>query len=162
IPLLILTPAQYGIFIHTPNLSHGAGPLVLLLGFCLAFTVASPAVRYPLLVALDFLLLHTGFGILAGVLAPPLVALCALSGARARRAGGAADGAMRRADAREPRDLLHRLRPARSRPGPGRASPARGLRALRRTDVRERARAQGRRPARADRRRARRGRRARG
>jgi len=86
IPLLVLTPAQYGIFLHTPNLSHAAGPLVLLLVFCLAFTLRRRALRYPALVALDFLLIHSGFGIFAGALAPPLLCLCAL---RDARAGGA-------------------------------------------------------------------------
>lgn len=82
IPLLVLTPAQYGIFIHTPNLSHGAGPLVLLLAFCLAFAIARRAVRYAVLVVLDFALIHSGFGIIAGALAPPLFLLCALREAR--------------------------------------------------------------------------------
>ena len=90
IPLLILTPAQYGIFIHTPNLSHGAGPLVLLLAFCLAFTVRRRALRYPALVALDFLLIHSGFGIVAGALAPPLLAACARCATRAREGARAA------------------------------------------------------------------------
>ena len=71
IPLLVLTPAQYGIFIHSPNPSHGAGPLVLLLALCLAFTAERRALRYPLLVANDFVLVHTGFGIAA-----PLVPRC--------------------------------------------------------------------------------------
>src|SRR4029453_13861349 len=61
IPLLLLTPAQYGIFLHTPNLSHAAGPLVLLLAFCLAFTLRQRALRSPALVALDFLLIHSRF-----------------------------------------------------------------------------------------------------
>lgn len=89
IPLLILTPAQYGIFIHTPNLSHGAGPLVLLLAFCLAFTLRGRSLRYPALVALDFVLVHSGFGIVAGALAPPLLCLCALRDARAHGARAA-------------------------------------------------------------------------
>src|SRR6185436_729500 len=89
IPLLLLTPAQYGIFIHTPNLSHGAGPLVLLLAFCLAFTLERRALRYPALAALAFVLVHSGFGLLAGVLAPPLLLLCALGDARARGARAA-------------------------------------------------------------------------
>ncbi|HKA13479.1 MAG TPA: hypothetical protein VKH41_00555 [Myxococcota bacterium] len=83
IPLLVLTPAQYGIFIHTPNPSHGAGPLVLLLALCLAFTVERRAVRYPAVVALHFLMIHTGFGLLAAPLVPGLLGVCALRDARA-------------------------------------------------------------------------------
>jgi hypothetical protein len=82
IPLLLLTPAQYGVFLHTPNLSHGVGPLVLWLAFCLAFTLHRRALRYGALAALDFLLIHTGFGVIAGVVAPPLFALCAVCDAR--------------------------------------------------------------------------------
>jgi hypothetical protein len=86
IPLLVFTPAQYGIFIHTPNPSHGAGPVALLLAICLAFTVRSRAVRYGAVAALDFALVHSGFGIVGGALAPPLLAACAV---RDARTGGA-------------------------------------------------------------------------
>ena len=77
IPLLILTPAQYGIFVHTPNLSHGAGPLVLLLVFALGFTIERRALRYAGLVALSLVAIHTGFGVFVGGLAPVLLGLCA-------------------------------------------------------------------------------------
>jgi hypothetical protein len=90
IPLLLLTPAQYGVFLHTPNLSHGVGPLVLWLLFCLAFTLRSRALRYGALAVLDFLLIHTGFGLIAGAVAPGLLALCAIADARELGVRGAA------------------------------------------------------------------------
>ena len=89
IPLLILTPAQYGIFLHTPNLSHGAAPLFGLLLLCAAFTLESGGRRYAALVALDFALLHTGFGIFVGALTPPLLILLALHERRAAAASAA-------------------------------------------------------------------------
>ncbi|TMA34812.1 MAG: hypothetical protein E6J87_05810 [Deltaproteobacteria bacterium] len=89
IPLLVLTPAQYGIFIHTPNPSHGAGPLVLLLALCLAFTAERRALRYPLLVAIDFVLVHTGFGMIAAPLVPALLGACTLCDARSSGARAA-------------------------------------------------------------------------
>src|SRR5262249_48081152 len=63
IPLLILTPAQYGIFVHIPNASHGAAPLLLLVALCWACTLRRRAPRCAAIVALAFLLIHTGFGI---------------------------------------------------------------------------------------------------
>ena len=82
IPLLLLTPAQYGIFIHTPNASHAAGPLALLMLFCLAQTLEERRARYGTLVALDFVMIHTGFAIFAGALTPTLLAISALRDGR--------------------------------------------------------------------------------
>jgi hypothetical protein len=82
IPLLLLTPAQYGIFIHTPNASHSAGPLVLLVLYALAWTLRRRAARYVAIVAVDFLAIHTGFGFFLGVLTPALLAIACLRDAR--------------------------------------------------------------------------------
>ena len=73
IPLLILTPAQYGIFVHIPNASHGAAPLLLLVALCCACTLPRRAPRCAALVVLNFLLVHTGFGIFAGLITPVLL-----------------------------------------------------------------------------------------
>jgi hypothetical protein len=73
IPLLLLTPAQYGIFLHIPNASHGAAPLLLLVALGCACTLARRTPRCAALVALGFLLLHTGFGLIAGALVPLLL-----------------------------------------------------------------------------------------
>jgi len=73
IPLLLLTPAQYGIFVHIPNASHGAAPLLLLVALGWACTHPRRAPRCAALVALDFVLVHTGFGLIAGALVPVLL-----------------------------------------------------------------------------------------
>ena len=70
IPLLILTPAQYGIFIHTPNPAHSAVPLLLVVLYGHALTLRAERARYGALLALNFMLIHTGFGVFAGVLTP--------------------------------------------------------------------------------------------
>ena len=84
IPLVLLTPAQYGIFMHAPNASHGAGPLVLLMLTGHAFLIRDLRLRYAALVALDFVMVHSGFAIFAGALVPLLIAISAY---HARRAG---------------------------------------------------------------------------
>jgi hypothetical protein len=73
IPLLVLTPAQYGIFVHIPNASHGAAPLLLLVALCCACTLLHRTSRCAALVVLNFLLVHTGFGIFAGAITPVLL-----------------------------------------------------------------------------------------
>jgi len=73
IPLLVLTPAQYGIFVQTPNASHGAAPLLLLVALGCACTLRHRSARCAVLVVLDFLLVHTGFGIVAGAITPVLL-----------------------------------------------------------------------------------------
>ncbi len=89
IPLLLLTPAQYGIFTHAPNASHCAGPLVLLLLMGHALLIQSPRRRVAALVGLDFLAVHTGFAIFAGAVLPVLLALAAWRERRAGRPGEA-------------------------------------------------------------------------
>jgi hypothetical protein len=73
IPLLVLTPAQYGVFLHIPNASHGVAPLLLLVALGCACTLARRSLRCAALVALNFLLLHTGFGLVAGAITPLLL-----------------------------------------------------------------------------------------
>lgn len=85
IPLLLLTPAQYGIFLHAPNASHCAGPIALILLACHALLIRDRATRYATLAALDFVLVHTGFAIFAGAVLPVLLGLAALQDHRAGR-----------------------------------------------------------------------------
>jgi len=94
IPLLLLTPAQYGIFLHAPNASHCAGPIALLLLTCHALLIRDRATRYATLVVLDFFLIHTGFAIFAGALVPGLLGIAAWQDRRAGRRREAAFAAV--------------------------------------------------------------------
>jgi len=73
--LMFLTPLQYSIFASVPNPSHGSVPLLLLMLYCLAWTLRSAAVRYALVLLLNLMLIYTGFGLLVGLLTPVLLAL---------------------------------------------------------------------------------------
>lgn len=72
--LIFLTPLQWSIFASVPNLSHGSAPLLLLMCYCMAWTLALPGIRYATVLTLNFLLIYTGFGLSAGVLTPILLA----------------------------------------------------------------------------------------
>jgi hypothetical protein len=89
IPLLVLTPAQYGIFVHIPNASHGAAPLLLLIALCCGCTLAGRAPRCAALLVLNFLLIHTGFGIFAGAITPVLLVSDCVEAARGEGARAA-------------------------------------------------------------------------
>jgi hypothetical protein len=89
IPLLILTPAQYGIYLHIPNASHGAAPLLLLVALCWVCTLPRRWVRCAAMVALNFLLVHTGFGVIAGAITPLLLVSECVEAWRGEGAGAA-------------------------------------------------------------------------
>jgi hypothetical protein len=74
IPLILLTPLQYETLVITPNFAHGPLPLLLVLVFCLAWTVPNPPWRYSLILLLNFLAIHTGFGLFLGVITPVALA----------------------------------------------------------------------------------------
>jgi hypothetical protein len=86
IPLIALTPAQYGIFVHTVNASQAAAPLLLVAAYALALSIERPAPRTGTLLVLNFLLIHTGFGLFAGILTPCLFAVEAARAGPGRRA----------------------------------------------------------------------------
>ncbi len=71
--LLFFNLRQYEIFVGTPNVSHGALPVALLLAACLVFYLKSAWTRVVLLAALTFLLVFTGFGLFAGLVIPAAV-----------------------------------------------------------------------------------------
>lgn len=81
--LLFLNLRQYEIFVGAANLSHGALPVLLLLGACLAWFIPHPWPRALLLGTLAFLLIFTGFGLFAGLVIPALLALEAEQSRRA-------------------------------------------------------------------------------
>jgi len=70
IPLILLTPLQYETLFLTANLAHGPLPLLLVLLFCLSWTVRNPPLRYTLILLVNFAALYTGFGFFLGVITP--------------------------------------------------------------------------------------------
>jgi hypothetical protein len=63
IPLLLFTPMQYAMWAETPDSSHSAIPLLLITLYCLAWTFRQAVLRYPLVLAINFLALFTGFSV---------------------------------------------------------------------------------------------------
>jgi len=75
IPLFFLTPVQYESLVAGTNLSHGPLPLLLVIGYCLCWTINSLPWRYVGIVGANFLLIYTGFGLLMGFITPILLAI---------------------------------------------------------------------------------------
>ncbi len=71
--ILFLNLRQYEIFVGTPNISHGALPVVLLLCACLAWFVRNVWLRVAFLVVLSFFLIFTGFGLFGGLVIPAVL-----------------------------------------------------------------------------------------
>lgn len=74
IALIFLTPLQWSIFASVPNPSHGAVPLLLLMCFCLGWTLRHPPTRYAAVLTLNLMLIYTGFGLVVGIITPALLA----------------------------------------------------------------------------------------
>ncbi len=75
IPLLLLSPSQFEMLVSYPNPSHGPFPLLLVVLYCLAWTVKPPLFRYGLVLLANFLLIYTGFGLFIGFFTPVLLSL---------------------------------------------------------------------------------------
>ena len=75
IPLLFLTPVQYESMIGTQNFSHPALPLLLVILYCISWTIASYPRKYLSVLLINFLAIYTGFGIFVGFLTPELIIL---------------------------------------------------------------------------------------
>jgi hypothetical protein len=75
IPALLFTTAQWQTLFMSQNFAHGPFPLLLLLLYCLAWICQRQAVRYPLVLFINFLTIYTGFGVFLGVLTPILLIL---------------------------------------------------------------------------------------
>lgn len=84
IPLVFFDVLQYEIFVGSVNLSHGAMPVLMFMAYCLCWFHTGTAWRVPVISALTFLLIFTGFGIFAGVLTPLILAVEAAHAMRAR------------------------------------------------------------------------------
>lgn len=75
IPLLFLTPIQYQVLLETPNPSHGPLPLLLVVLYCLAWTIRTERRKYLAVLVLNFLLTYTAFGLFMGFLTPVFIAV---------------------------------------------------------------------------------------
>jgi hypothetical protein len=72
IPLLFFTPTQYENLIGPLNLAYAPFPTLLIVLFCLAWTITDDRWRCAALIIMQFLCTYTGFALLLGVLAPVL------------------------------------------------------------------------------------------
>jgi hypothetical protein len=68
IPLIFLTLQQSETMIGTPNPAYGGFPVLLIMLYCLALLGQNRPLRYSLVLALNFLLIYTGFGFFMGVI----------------------------------------------------------------------------------------------
>jgi len=75
IPAIFFTPAQWETLYMTPIFSQGPIPFLLIVVYCLAWTCQTGAIRYTLVVVINFVTIFTGFGIFLGVLTPVLLVL---------------------------------------------------------------------------------------
>lgn len=73
IPIIFFTPLQYETLFVTANFAHGPMPLLLIVLYCIAWTFRNLLVRYALVLAINFVTIYTGFGILLGLLTPMLL-----------------------------------------------------------------------------------------
>jgi hypothetical protein len=70
IPLIFFVPSQFETLFFAANLSHGPVPLVLILLYCLSWTIPKPLPRYSLVLLINYLTIYTGFGIFLGIITP--------------------------------------------------------------------------------------------
>jgi len=75
IPLLFFTPVQYETLLGATNPSHGPLPLLLVVLYCLAWTIANSYRKYVTVLLLNILLIYTGFGLFMGFVTPLLLGL---------------------------------------------------------------------------------------
>src|SRR6266403_1419066 len=70
IPLILLSPLQYETLFITANLAHGPLPSLMIILYCLAWTISNVPLRYSLVLLINFGTIYTGFGIFVGVITP--------------------------------------------------------------------------------------------
>src|SRR5262249_35222811 len=75
IPLIILTPSQFESFAAYVNPAHGPFPALLMMLYCLAWTLGSPRWKYPCILLVNLALTCSGFGLFIGGLTPVLLGL---------------------------------------------------------------------------------------
>jgi hypothetical protein len=67
IPIIFLTLQQYEALVGTPNPGYSSLPLLMMMLYCLALLGRNRLLRYALVLALNFLLIYTGWGFFMGV-----------------------------------------------------------------------------------------------
>ncbi len=75
IPLIFFSTLQYETLFITANFAHGPLPLLFLVIYCVAWACNTERIRYPLVLAINFLTIYTGFGVLLGLITPIILAL---------------------------------------------------------------------------------------
>lgn len=73
IPGMFLMPAHLAAVTGVPNPSYSGFPELLVMLYCLAWTIRNHALRYAAVLSLNFLLIYTGFGFFMG-----LITMCLL------------------------------------------------------------------------------------
>ena len=68
IPILVLTLSQYSNLIGDPNAAYGAFPLLLIFLYAYSWLIPKKILKYALVLLLNFLLIYSGFGIVAGII----------------------------------------------------------------------------------------------
>jgi len=75
IPVIFLSLRQYEIFSEATNISHGSGPLLLLMLYCIVWAMPISNLHYFLIIITNFLMIYTGFGIFIGLITPAMLGL---------------------------------------------------------------------------------------
>jgi hypothetical protein len=75
IPAIFFSPAQWETLYATPIFSQGPLPFLLIVVYCLAWTCERKALRYPLVLLINFVTIYTGFGLFLGAVTPVLLGL---------------------------------------------------------------------------------------
>lgn len=85
IPCLILTFAQLEALVGEENPSYSVFPELLIILYCLAWTISRPLLRYGCVLLLNFLLIYTGFGFFMGAVTIGVLLLDARRALRTER-----------------------------------------------------------------------------
>lgn len=79
IPIIMLKPDRRDALWETVNYCHSLVPLLIML-FCLAWTVRNERVKFALVVVFDFLVTYSGYGFFIGLMTPVLLIATYLTG----------------------------------------------------------------------------------
>jgi hypothetical protein len=75
IPLLFFTPVQFETLLGANNPAHGPLPLLLVVLYCLAWTITDDRWKHAGVLILNLLLIYTSFGLFMGFITPVLFGL---------------------------------------------------------------------------------------